>query len=244
MFIPFITGNFYICIMEKKIITTEDGSHTLWDERINENYHNTHGAIKESEHIFIRQGYQQAGKWLNPLNILEVGFGTGLNALLSYKANLSEKRKLNYLAVEPFPLENETIEALNYHELLDIPEGKSIFKSLHKQSDTPYFIGEQFIIMHLKHKLQELTLKEESLNVIYFDAFAPSVQPEIWEKEIFQKLYTALEKRGLLVTYSASGNVKRALSESGFKLEHPEGPEGKREITVAHKPICWQQIFS
>lgn len=230
--------------MRRTIVTTEDGSHTIRVDELDEHYHNTHGAIEESEYVFLKHGYHQAGTWLNPFNILEVGFGTGLNALLTFRENLKEKRKVNYIAIEPYPLTKEEKEALNYHDLIEVPDSKKVFNSLHKDTSSPYFIGEQFIILHLKNKLEDVKLKPESLNLVYFDAFAPSVQPEIWEKDVFKKLYEALENNGVLVTYSASGNVKRALHETGFQLEHPQGPPGKREITVARKTMSWQQIMS
>lgn len=230
--------------MQRKIIPTEDGSHTLRDDELNEYYHSTHGAIQESEHVFIQNGFHKAGKWLNPLNILEVGFGSGLNALLTYRTNQDEKRKINYIAIEPYPLTKDEVDSLNYPENIPVENARNVYSSLHKDSDTPFFIGEQFIILPLHQKIQDVTLKDESINVIYFDAFSPSVQPEIWEKEIFRKLYDALEWQGILVTYSVSGNVKRALTEAGFTLEHPEGPAGKRAITVAKKEKSWSEILS
>ncbi|MFO8086409.1 MAG: tRNA (5-methylaminomethyl-2-thiouridine)(34)-methyltransferase MnmD [Bacteroidales bacterium] len=230
--------------MKRKIIETEDGSHTLALQEVDEHYHSIHGAINESSHIFIGEGFQKADKWLNPLNILEVGFGTGLNALLTYKAHLSEKRKINYVAVEPYPLTTKEIELLNYPKIADIDKAEHIFSSLHKSIDSPYFIGERFIMLHLNEKIQDIKLKENSFNLIYYDAFAPAINPELWEKSIFEKMYHALESRGILVTYSASGNVKRALKEAGFSLNHPKGPQGKREITVARKESSLNEIFS
>lgn len=229
--------------MKREIVKTEDGSHTIQVKEMNEHYHSIHGALQESAHVFVKHGFHNAGKWLNPLNILEVGFGTGLNALLTYKEHLEEKRKINYIGVEPFPLTDQEVNALNYHEIVDMEDTEKVFKALHKKSDSPYFIGDRFIMLHLKEKIEEISLKPESFNLIYFDAFAPSVQEELWTREIFEKLYAALEGQGVLVTYSASGNVKRALSDAGFMLEHPEGPKGKREITVAFKKRSWQQIM-
>lgn len=230
--------------MQRKIIKTEDGSHTLYVDELNEHYHSTHGAIQESEHVFIQNGFHKAGKWLNPLNILEVGFGSGLNALLTFQASCDEKRKINYIAVEPYPLSKEEVKTLNYPEIVSFEHTQKIFSSLHKESASPFFVGDYFILLHIHQKIQDVTLKAESINIIYFDAFSPSVQPEIWEQEIFRKLYDALEWQGVLVTYSASGNVKRALTQAGFSLEHPAGPKGKREITVAKKEKSWSEIFS
>lgn len=230
--------------MKREIIETEDGSHTLALQEADEHYHSIHGAIKESNHIFIGEGYQKADKWLNPLNILEIGFGTGLNALLTYKAHLNERRKINYVAVEPYPLITKEIEQLNYPQKTDMDKAEDIFSSLHKPIQAPYFIGERFIMLHLREKVQDIELKENSFNLIYYDAFAPAINPELWEQTIFEKMYNALEMRGILVTYSASGKVKRALKDAGFSLTHPEGPQGKREITVAKKEISLNDIFS
>ncbi|MFO8054648.1 MAG: tRNA (5-methylaminomethyl-2-thiouridine)(34)-methyltransferase MnmD [Bacteroidales bacterium] len=230
--------------MKRTIAETGDGSHTLEVKALNEHYHSMHGALGESEHVFIQHGYHQAGKWLNPLNILEIGFGTGLNALLTYREHQTENRKINYVALEPYPLNNDEIRALNYPKMLEIDNAETIFESLHKQSSTPYYIGDNFIMLRLREKIQAIDLKPESFNLIYFDAFSPAAQPEMWTPEIFQKLYNALEFQGLLVSYSASGAVKRALKKAGFSSEHPEGPKGKREITVAAKEKSWNEIFS
>ncbi len=230
--------------MKRQIIETADGSHTIKVEKLGEHYHSTNGALQESEHVFIRHGFHKAGKWLNPLNVLEVGFGTGLNALLTYRENLEEKRRINYVAVEPDPLSEEEKQALNYPELLDVENAENIFRSLHKDIAAPYFVDDNFVMLHLKENIQDVALKQDSLNLIYYDAFAPSVQPEMWTADIFKKLYNSLEGQGVLVTYSASGKVKRALTEAGFSLEHPEGPPGKREITVAVKKTSLEDIFS
>ncbi|MCF8217533.1 MAG: tRNA (5-methylaminomethyl-2-thiouridine)(34)-methyltransferase MnmD [Bacteroidales bacterium] len=230
--------------MQRNIIKTEDGSHTLYVDELNEHYHSTHGAIKESEHVFIQHGFHNAGKWLNPLNILEIGFGSGLNALLTFRENQKENRKINYIAVEPYPLSKDETNTLNYPKLVSFDNADKIYSSLHKPSESPFFIGDNFILLPLHQKIQDINLKEESINVIYFDAFSPSVSPEMWEGKIFKKLYDALEWQGVLVTYSASGQVKRTLKEAGFSLEHPEGPQGKREITVAKKQKSWSEILS
>ncbi|MFW6224547.1 MAG: tRNA (5-methylaminomethyl-2-thiouridine)(34)-methyltransferase MnmD [Bacteroidota bacterium] len=230
--------------MERQIIETADGSHTLKAENMEEHYHSTNGALQESEHVFMRHGFHKAGKWLNPLNVLEVGFGTGLNALLTYRENLKEKRRINYVAVEPDPLTQKEAKALNYPSMVSFDNSEKIFLSLHKDITAPFFVDENFIMLHLKDTIQNVKLQEDSFNLIYYDAFAPSVQPEMWTADIFKKLYRAMEGQGVLVTYSASGNVKRALAEAGFSLEHPEGPQGKREITVAVKKRTLEDILS
>lgn len=229
--------------MKREIIKTRDSSHTIAIKELNEHYHSTNGAINESEHVFIRHGFHVAGQWLNPLNILEIGFGTGLNALLTYREHLKEKRKINYVAVEPFPLNSEEINTLNYPEIINFDNSYTVFIKLHKNTDTPYFVGDRFIVLHLKEKIETISLKQESFNVVYFDAFAPSVQSEIWSAKIFKKIFDAMERNGILVTYSASGDVKRTLKDVGFSLKHPAGPEGKREITVAQKSLSWDEIL-
>lgn len=229
--------------MKREIIETADGSHTIAVKELNEHYHSKNGALKESEHVFIRHGYHAVGQWLNPLNILEIGFGTGLNALLTYREHLKEKRKINYVAVEPSPLSHEEINSLNYPGLIDFTNTDEVFQKLHKNTNSPYFIGERFIMLHLQEKIQSINLKPESFNLVYFDAFAPNVQSEVWDAEVFKNMYEALERNGTLVTYSASGNVKRTLKKVGFSLEHPAGPEGKREITVAKKSLSWNEVL-
>lgn len=230
--------------MEDNIVKTRDGSHTVKSGQVDEHYHSMHGALQESEHVFMKNGYHRAGKWLDPLNILEVGFGTGLNALLTYHEHLAETRRINYVGVEPFPLSINKITELNYPEMIDIRDGNKLLHSMHGQTEGPQFIGERFVLLLLQEKIQELSLRSGSFNLVYFDAFSPGVQPEMWAEEVFQKLYNALDNMGVLVTYSANGNVKRTLKACGFNVESPTGPGKKREITVAVKKKGWKEVLS
>ncbi len=229
--------------MDSTVVKTGDGSHTVKSPESGEHYHSMHGALQESEHVFIKNGYHRAGKWLDPLNILEVGFGTGLNAFLTYREHLAEKRRVNYVGVEPFPLSRENISLLNYPEVVDLRDGKKIWQDMHLLEGRPGHLADRFVLLLLKEKIQEITLRPASFNLIYFDAFSPGVQPEMWTTGVFQKMYDALENMGVFVTYSASGTVKRALKACGFSVESPPGPGKKREITVAIKKKEWKDVF-
>ena len=213
--------------MKKELILTNDGSHSLFVKKLNETYHSIHGSIAEANHVFIRNGLQFHRK-LN-INILEIGFGTGLNALLTL-LNINHKR-VNYQA-EPFPISEKIYNKLNFHEL------KSLIKKLLKlhnsdwEENVPF--KENFNLNKLRKKIQYFN-SSEKFDIIYFDAFAPEKQSEMWSKEILSKCYHFLKPKGFLVTYCAKGIVKRTLKEVGFLVESLDGPPGKREMIRAIK---------
>ena len=223
--------------MAIKIITTEDGSHTLFNEELNEHYHSTHGAINESKHIFIDAGY----KALNPkhaYNILEIGYGTGLNALLTLKEVINTCVKINYVAIEAFPIVNSVYSKLNYIELIDDESLEKYFNELNTSSwNYPQYITDNFILNKIDAKIEDISLTETSFDLVYFDAFSPEVQPELWDTSIFEKIYNAMKFDGILVTYCAKGEVKRTLKSVGFEIENLPGPTGKREITRCRKVL-------
>lgn len=213
---------------------TGDGSHTLYVNDLGETYHSINGAIQESKHIFINSGFNYIKQ--TQFKILEVGFGTGLNAFLSLLECIKTKTKVDYTTLEVFPLSNEIIVQLNYSsELKSTPMETESFHLLHQvaweryQKITPNF--------QLKKKKVELNNYQttEQFDLIYFDAFAPQVQSEMWTKPVFEKMYNLLSDGGILVTYCAKGSVKRTLKEVGFTVENLPGPPGKREITRALK---------
>ncbi len=211
---------------------TEDGSHTLYNEKLDETYHSKHGAIQEAMHVFINAGLNYINK--PTINILEVGFGTGLNAFLT----LQESRgiNINYTSLEAYPLEGDVIDQLNYiKELnLDTDEVKQ-FEKLHAVEWGSYQeVTSKFNLNKVKVELAKYRTTE-LFDIIYFDAFGPRVQPEMWEKEIFKKMHDILAEKGILVTYCAKGSVKRTLKEVGFQVEPLPGPPGKREMTRAKK---------
>jgi tRNA U34 5-methylaminomethyl-2-thiouridine-forming methyltransferase MnmC len=221
--------------MEKKIILTEDGSHTIAIPERNLTYHSIHGAIHESVHVFIKAGLEyglEAYDWPEPVQLFEMGLGTGLNAILTAIAAEKIKRKIIYTAIEPFPLADEEIKALNYQQIL---ANEELFLQLHRsrwQEDvklTDYFSMR-------KERVDLLTFStNQRFHLIYYDAFAPSAQPELWTGEVFEKLYHLLRSNSLLVTYCAKGDVRRAMQAAGFTVEKLKGPPGKREMLRATK---------
>jgi tRNA U34 5-methylaminomethyl-2-thiouridine-forming methyltransferase MnmC len=211
-------------------VITKDGSHTLFNERTGEHYHSVFGAIQESEHIFIRAGlggYQHREK---ELQILEIGFGTGLNALLSLKWAEKQKQPVRYLGIEAFPLSEKILKTLNYTEVTGQPQ--ALFLKMHnatvEQQISPFF---SLQVIH--KKFQDFQPDTNRFHVLFFDAFSPDNQPEMWTQEGFKKLFHSLVHGGILVTYSCKGSVKRALKAAGFQLEKLPGPPGKREFLRA-----------
>jgi tRNA U34 5-methylaminomethyl-2-thiouridine-forming methyltransferase MnmC len=227
--------------MERKIIITEDGSHSIFVPELNENYHSTHGAIQESLHVFIEAGLKKAlaENLSSVLHILEVGMGTGLNLLLSFIETREIAVSINYTALEAFPLPKEFIQTLNYPDLLSaslqLPV-KEIFEKIHAgEWEKEIGLSDNFTLKKLQATLQQAELNNNYFDLIYFDAFGPAVQPEMWMEEIFLRLFNSLRKGGALVTYCAKGEVKRVLKRSGFEVESLPGPPGKREMVRAVK---------
>lgn len=219
-----------------KLIITEDGSTTLEQSQHNETYHSIHGAMNESKHIFINSGLRAFHANQEQINILEIGFGTGLNALLSIIYSIAEEIKIHYVSIEPFPVSLLTVGELNYPEMIG-GNAEELFLSLHESLwNQPIFVHDMFILNKILSGVQEVELSQNAFDVVYFDAFSPEVQPEMWTTEVFNKIFMAMKSNGVLVTYSAKGQVKRNLKECGFIIESIPGPKGKREITRARKP--------
>lgn len=217
--------------MKRKIITTGDGSKTIqisdWDEQ----YHSKHGAIQEAYHVFIEMGLSLFAD--RELSILEIGFGTGLNAFITFLE--AEKRNLvvNYNGVEKFPVTVEEVQQLNYVSELKAENYEDVFSRMH---DSPWerdnLISEKFRLT--KRQLDFSAIKgEETFDLIYFDAFGARVQPELWTEDIFSRMYGVLKLGGVLVTYAAKGSVRRAMQAVGFEVERLPGPPGKREMLRA-----------
>jgi len=216
--------------------TTADGSHTLFVPGLNEHYHSTNGALQESELVFIHNGLHHIPECIKEINLLEIGFGTGLNALLTELEAKKQRRKINYVAVEPEPIDQEILEKLNYASVIGGTEAMGYFKKLHTSGWTyPEFLSDYFIISKLQARLQDINLRDEQFHLVFFDAFGPGVQPELWTEEIFAQLFKCLKPDGILVTYSCKGTVKRALKSAGFTIEKLPGPAGKREVLRAMK---------
>lgn len=214
---------------------TEDGSQTIYLPEIDEHYHSIHGAIQESQHIYINQGLLQVQK--NEISILEIGFGTGLNAYLTY-CNSKNKALVNYYTLEKFPLTEAEYSQLNYPETL-YPENRSVFKQMHQAKwDTQVAISADFNLFKLQADL--LNFKFEFLpqfDLVYYDAFAPVKQPEMWTDSLLEKVSASVKKDGIFVTYCAKGSVRRALNNAGFLMERIPGPVGKKEILMGKKTI-------
>jgi len=237
--------------MESILIKTSDGSHSLYVKELDEHYHSIHGAIQEGKHVFIEMGVKAlpfANKTSAPplllekgeggfssINILEIGLGTGLNALLTHLEILKNPIHIYYTALEAFPLNAEIINQLNYIELLDAKPHRAFFDHIHScewGKDIP--LSPYFVLHKIKNTLQVVKF-ENQFDIIYFDAFGPRVQPEMWTEEIFTKIYAATKSDGFLVTYCAKGEVKRTLRKVGFTVETLQGPPGKREMVRARK---------
>jgi len=218
-----------------EIKITADGSHTLYVPNLDETYHSVHGAIQEALHVYINAGLNYLDN-KEKLKVLEVGFGTGLNTFLTLRASTNKTIKVDYTSIEAFPLEWEKVNELNYLKKLNANTNETnLFELLHKIEWESFFkITPLFSLQKLNVRLEEFNEKEQ-FDVIYFDAFGPRVQPELWGVDVLKVMYEALVEGGVLVTYCAKGSVKRALKEVGFKIENIPGPPGKREMTRAIK---------
>lgn len=220
--------------MKRKIITTNDGSKTIFLPEWNENYHSKHGALQEALHVFIESGYKHSMQ--NPLRILEVGFGSGLNAILTFQAGLKDKRTVEYSGLEAFPISQNELNALAYHELPIIQNHATVLRQMHDSEwEIQTAISSNFSLQKIQQTLEDFEPKSNSYDLIYFDAFGPRVQPEMWTKEILSKMYESLDANGIFVTYCAKGQVRRDLESLGFEVEKIPGPPGKREMLRATK---------
>ncbi len=219
--------------MERKIVKTADGSTTIQITDWNEQYHSMHGAVQEARHVFLKMGFDYAfAKAGEPdeLHILEIGFGTGLNALLTLIHAEKFPVKLKYEGVEAYPVSAGEVAQLNYLEAIDGESFRSEFESMHTSSWGEFSeINPQFQLKKRQQKFEEIADVNQH-DLIYFDAFGARVQPELWEESIFQKMFDALNPVGVLVTYAAKGSVRRAMQSVGFTVERLPGPPGKREM--------------
>jgi tRNA U34 5-methylaminomethyl-2-thiouridine-forming methyltransferase MnmC len=215
----------------RELRLTADGSHTLYVPSLDEHYHSSAGAIQESRHVFIQAGLHQLSK--PRLRLLEVGFGTGLNALLTLLETEKESGlALEYFAVERYPLPDDCLRMLNYAQLL-CPEREALFSALHTAAwDRPASISERFILHKIQGDIRTCPLPEAA-DLIYYDAFAPGKQAGMWTQEIFDRLYRSTAKGGLLTTYCAKGEVRRIMQKAGYSVERIPGPPGKREMLRA-----------
>lgn len=215
-----------------KLINTADGSHTIYVPELDEHYHSVHGAVQESQFIFIDNGFDFCKT--DPVSILEIGFGTGLNALLTAVRGYNGNREINYSSIEKYPLDEKTTNSLNHYKFAG-EKGKEIFQIIHS---SPWNI-EVSICRNFNLKKIKADFTKEPVSgkydLIYFDAFGPDKQPEMWTRDLFSGIAAVTNKNGILVTYSAKGEVKRNLKSCGFDVTLLPGPPGKRQMIRAVK---------
>ncbi len=218
-----------------EIIKSKDGSSTIYNSSLDEHYHSTHGAVQEAEHVFIDAGLKfRLQSQPKRLNVFEMGLGTGLNAILTAIHGNELKTEIDYSSIEAFPLEDIILEKLNYGDYWG-SKGVSLFNMIHAipwQQKSRLYPGFFFQKIQTDFESYDAT---QAFDLIYWDAFGPRVQPELWDEAIFEKLYAMCADGGVLVTYSAKGSVKRAMISSGFQVEKIPGPPGKREMLRATK---------
>jgi len=219
-----------------QLIQTADGSSTLLNLALNETYHSTHGAVQESNHVFIRNGLQFFVETNQPslVSIFEVGFGTALNALLSLFFSIKNNIQIDYTSIETFPIDWETASRLNYPAQLNRSE--NYFGLLHQTEwNKKTKITPGFSLLKIKTSIQDFDFQVNHFDVIFFDAFAPKKQPEMWEMPVLEKCIQSLKSKGIFITYCAQGQLKRNLKSLGLVVESLPGPPGKREMVRATK---------
>lgn len=219
--------------MKREIIITNDGSTTIRIPDWNENYHSTHGAIQEAKHVFIKNGLELFQNQ-DSVSILEIGFGTGLNAFITFLESLN-KKKVNYVGVEAYPVSEDEVKQMNYVSELEATQYQTIFDKMHSCNwESQQNITDNFILNKRKQFFQDIEDKNQ-FDLIYFDAFGFPLQPELWSDVIFKKMYEALLPKGVLVTYACRSSIKNAMLSVGFSIEKLPGAPGKREMLRATK---------
>lgn len=219
--------------MKREIIRTLDGSTTIHLQEWDECYHSKHGAIQEAQHVFIKNGLSLfEGK---SVSILEIGFGTGLNAFITFLESKKLHQAIDYVGVEGYPVSPDEVLSMNYVTELDADNESAVFEKMHESNwNEKIVLRDDFYLTKRKQFFDEID-DLEKFDLIYFDAFGYRVQPELWSTAIFKKMYDALKPKGKLVTYAARGVVKRSMIEVGFTVEKLQGPPGKREMFRASK---------
>lgn len=219
--------------MEREIIITSDGSTTIHLPSWNEQYHSKHGAIQEAYHVFLHSGFFKIDR--SSISILEIGFGTGLNAFITFLESRKRNKKVKYVGVEAYPISSDEVQKLNYVSELNAKANQTIFEVMHQTPwDEEYELSKDFHLFKRKQFFQEIN-DVAAFDLIYFDAFGAQNQPELWTEEIFEKMFQAIRPDGILVTYCAKGSVRRAMQSVGFMVERLPGPPGKREMLRATK---------
>ncbi|MGO2101928.1 MAG: tRNA (5-methylaminomethyl-2-thiouridine)(34)-methyltransferase MnmD [Psychroflexus halocasei] len=222
-------------MLSHQIITTKDGSTTIQIPEWNEQYHSKHGAIQEAKHVFLKTGLSSLDLDYfrendQEITVLEAGFGTGLNAFLSYFWAKENKVKVNYISLEAFPVAEKEVLKLNYPQQIEDEQADAIFKKLHSAIwDEKKEISSNFKLHKIHQKFDQLSLIDTA-NIVFYDAFGPRVQPDLWDIKTLELFKNALKNKGVFVTYCAKGSVRRNLESLGFQMNRMPGPPGKREM--------------
>lgn len=218
--------------MQREIIVTEDGSHSLFVKDMGETFHSKHGAVQESTHVYIKNGIELIDK--ETINVLEYGFGTGLNALLTLEFAINNNKKIVYESIEAYPLSSNEFNLLNYDDFVKTPVS---LQKLHEITvDKNEMVTENFSLLKHFCKIENFNTTNK-FDVVYFDVFGYDFQSELWSAEILQQAFDVLNANGIFVTYACKGLINRRLKEIGFKVHKTAGPPGKREMIIAVKKI-------
>lgn len=218
-------------MIDRKLITTEDGSHSYKLAGMDESYHSVHGAIQESNHVFLEAGLKIISK--KEISIFEMGFGTGLNAILSWNYARDNALSINYTCIELYPLAQSEYELINYPDLLSVP--REDFLRLHSCPWAKWIsLDENFHFHKIKGDIRTFQ-PQNNFDLVFYDAFSPDVQPDLWKYPIFKQLFDHMNPGAILVSYSVRGDFRRALEKSGFTVKKIPGPPGKRQMTRATK---------
>jgi tRNA U34 5-methylaminomethyl-2-thiouridine-forming methyltransferase MnmC len=221
--------------MKREIVKTKDNSTTLFVPELDEHYHSIHGAMQEAKHIFIEAGLEPIKGIESPISILEIGFGTGLNSLLTQLWANKNLKEVEYTGLEKYPVLVEEVEAMNYSQFLSSSDAEQILNAQHSSVWGQFVsLSKCFSLKKIEIDFHNFTATEE-FDLIYFDAFAPSAQADLWTIDIFKGMYAALRVGGVLVTYCVKGEVRRNMKAAGFEVEKIPGPPGKREMARAYK---------
>lgn len=219
--------------MKREIITTDDGSVTIRLPEMGETYHSTFGAIQEAKHVFIQNGLDHFKG--QPVSVLEIGLGTGLNCFITYLESIKYNQEIKYTGIEAYPLIKKEIEALNYPDELMAGNESGIFTTIHNAEwEKDVELSNNFLLIKKNQRIENINFNNE-FDLIYFDAFGYPSQPELWSEDVFLKMYKALKKGGLLTTYACRGIIKRNMQAAGFTTKKVAGPPGKREMLTAYK---------
>lgn len=223
--------------MKRSLVKTKDNSFTLFVPELDEHYHSIHGALAEAEHIFIKAGLKPIED-RKDISILEIGFGSGLNACLTALYADAQKLSIFYQGLEKYPVSEEEWLALDYPAIIKQSGTAKLMKELHAAPwSESTLLSEHFKLLKSEIDFREFKAQENTFDLIYFDAFAPSAQADLWSLDIFKEMYKSLKPNGRLVTYCVKGSVRRTMEAAGFKVEKIPGPPGKREIARALK-LC------